>query len=247
MDLVKEVVPPSVINVVTGSGGEIGNALATNSGIAKMAFTGSTDTGARILKVYTAFRSHSKLSLRASHFSHCSLRADRSRFASRGGARKPHPILGPRVQAAAECITPTTLELGGKSPCIFFSSILDKDDALLDKAVEGAVMFAMNQGEVCTCQSRLLVQEDICDRFMERVVERTEAIKTGDPLDPETMMGAQVMEWWFYAPRHSPPHRPPPCCNPSHPTRRPNPITHPSASRLSIHVPQPPNGQPSLF
>merc|ERR1719262_1803430 len=84
------------------------------------------------------------------------------------------------------------MELGGKSPNIYFSSIADQDDALFDKAVEGAVMFALNQGEVCTCQSRLLVQEDIFDKFMERVVARTEAIKTGDPMDPNTMMGAQV-------------------------------------------------------
>merc|ERR1719262_1883653 len=84
------------------------------------------------------------------------------------------------------------MELGGKSPNIYFSSIADQDDALFDKAVEGAVLFALNQGEVCTCQSRLLVQEDIYDKFMERVIARTEAIQTGDPLDPNTMMGAQV-------------------------------------------------------
>jgi aldehyde dehydrogenase len=84
------------------------------------------------------------------------------------------------------------MELGGKAPNIVFSSVFDHDDAFLDKAVEGAVLFALNQGEVCTCQSRLLVQEDIFDRFMEKVVARTEAIRTGDPLDPKTMMGAQV-------------------------------------------------------
>jgi aldehyde dehydrogenase len=96
------------------------------------------------------------------------------------------------LKAAADSLIPTTLELGGKSPNIFFSSVCDADDEFFDKAVEGAVLFALNQGEVCTCQSRLLVQEDIFDKFMERVVARTEAIKTGDPLDPSVMMGAQV-------------------------------------------------------
>jgi aldehyde dehydrogenase len=96
------------------------------------------------------------------------------------------------LKEAAENMIPATLELGGKSPNIFFSSIADKDDELFDKAVEGAVLFALNQGEVCTCQSRLLIQEDIFDKFMERVVQRTEAIQTGDPFNPATMMGAQV-------------------------------------------------------
>jgi len=144
MELLSTVLPPGVVNVVSGFGGEAGEALATNKGIAKLGFTGSTATGKNIL------------------------------------------------HAAAESLIPTTLELGGKSPSLFFSSVLDKDDDFLDKAVEGAVLFALNQGEVCTCQSRLLVQEDIYDRFMEKVVARTEAIKTGDPLDEATMMGAQV-------------------------------------------------------
>eukprot|EP00941_MAST-03F_sp_MAST-3F-sp1_P003122 g3122.t1 len=96
------------------------------------------------------------------------------------------------LREAAENMIPATLELGGKSPNIFFDSIADEDDALFDKAVEGAVLFSFNQGEVCTCQSRLLVQENIFDKFMERVVQRTEAIVTGDPLDVNTMMGAQV-------------------------------------------------------
>jgi aldehyde dehydrogenase len=96
------------------------------------------------------------------------------------------------LKAAADSMIPTTLELGGKSPNIFFKSVCDADDAFLDKAVEGAVLFALNQGEVCTCQSRLLVHEDIYDQFIEKVIARTEAIKTGDPLDPSTMMGAQV-------------------------------------------------------
>merc|ERR1719272_2478267 len=113
MDLIKDVLPPGVINVVTGFGAEAGDALAKSKSINKLAFTGSTVTGQYIL------------------------------------------------QEAAESLIPVTLELGGKSPNIFFSSIMDEDDALLDKAVEGAVLFALNQGEVCTCQSRLLVQEDI--------------------------------------------------------------------------------------
>jgi len=144
MELIKDVLPPGVLNVVTGYGAEAGQALAESSGIAKIAFTGSTLTGTHVLK------------------------------------------------EAADNMIPATLELGGKSPNIFFSSICDEDDALFDKAVEGAVLFALNQGEVCTCQSRLLIQEDIYEKFMERVIARTEAIKTGDPLDPNTMMGAQV-------------------------------------------------------
>lgn len=96
------------------------------------------------------------------------------------------------MQYASENLIPVTMELGGKSPNIFFSSIADADDAFFDKCVEGAVMFALNQGEVCTCPSRILVQEDIYDRFMERVVQRTKDIKVGNPLDPTTMMGAQA-------------------------------------------------------
>jgi aldehyde dehydrogenase len=125
MELLQDVVPPGVINVVTGYGAEAGTALASHTGIAKIGFTGSTATGTYVLK------------------------------------------------AAADNLIPATMELGGKSPNIFFSSIADKDDALLDKAVEGAVMFALNQGEVCTCQSRLLIQEDIYDQFMEKVLNAT--------------------------------------------------------------------------
>lgn len=146
VDLIKDELPPGVLNVVSGFGAEAGDALAHSKGIHKLGFTGSTATGIAIAK------------------------------------------------AAAENLIPVTLELGGKSPNIFFSSVMDADDNFLDKAVEGAVLFALNQGEVCTCQSRLLVQEDIYDKFMERVVARTEAIKIGDPLDPSTMMGAQVSE-----------------------------------------------------
>ena len=96
------------------------------------------------------------------------------------------------MQYASKNITPVTLELGGKSPNIFFESIMDADDDFFDKAIEGAVMFALNQGEVCTCPSRILIQENIYDQFIERVIERTEAIKLGHPLDPQTMMGAQA-------------------------------------------------------
>lgn len=96
------------------------------------------------------------------------------------------------MQYASKNIIPVTLELGGKSPNIFFESIMDADDAFFDKCLEGVAMFALNQGEVCTCPSRILVQESIYDRFIERVIERVEAIKLGHPMDPETMMGAQA-------------------------------------------------------
>lgn len=96
------------------------------------------------------------------------------------------------MQYASKNIIPVTLELGGKSPNIFFESIMDADDAFFDKCLEGAAMFALNQGEVCTCPSRILVQESIYDKFIERVIERVEAIKLGHPLDPTTMMGAQA-------------------------------------------------------
>ncbi|NVK66021.1 MAG: aldehyde dehydrogenase [Flavobacteriales bacterium] len=96
------------------------------------------------------------------------------------------------MQYASKNIIPVTLELGGKSPNVFFESVMDHDDSFLDKAIEGAVLFAFNQGEVCTCPSRLLVQESIFEKFMERVVARTKAIKMGNPMDPDTMMGAQA-------------------------------------------------------
>ena len=96
------------------------------------------------------------------------------------------------MQYASQNIIPVTLELGGKSPNIFFEDIMDEDDAFLDKAVEGFVMFALNQGEVCTCPSRVLIQESIYDKFIERALARVEAIKIGNPLDPTVMMGAQA-------------------------------------------------------
>ena len=96
------------------------------------------------------------------------------------------------MQYASENLIPVTMELGGKSPNIFFKSVADADDAFFDKAIEGAVMFALNQGEVCTCPSRILVQEEIYSKFMDRVIQRTKAIKLGNPLDGTVMMGAQA-------------------------------------------------------
>jgi aldehyde dehydrogenase len=96
------------------------------------------------------------------------------------------------MQYASKNLNPVTMELGGKSPNVFFNSVMDEDDAFLDKAIEGAVLFAFNQGEVCTCPSRLLVQEGIYDAFMERVIARTNAIIQGNPYDVNTMLGAQA-------------------------------------------------------
>ncbi len=144
MELIEDILPAGVLNVVNGFGIEAGKPLATNPRINKIAFTGETTTGQLIM------------------------------------------------QYASKNIIPVTLELGGKSPNIFFESVMDQDDDFLNKAIEGAVLFAFNQGEVCTCPSRLLVQESIFDKFMEKVVERTKAIKMGNPMDPTTMMGAQA-------------------------------------------------------
>jgi aldehyde dehydrogenase len=144
MELIGDLIPPGVVNIVNGIGAEAGDALANSPRIAKVAFTGSSATGGKIMS------------------------------------------------AASKNMIPITLELGGKSPNIFFSSVMAKNDSFLDKCVEGAVMFALNQGEVCTCPSRMLVQEDIFDEFVARVVERTKAIKIGHPLDPSTMIGAQA-------------------------------------------------------
>ena len=144
IELIADLLPDGVVNIVNGFGAEAGNALATSDRIAKLAFTGSTATGKTILK------------------------------------------------AAADNLIPATVELGGKSPNVFFSDIMAKDDALLDKAVEGFVMFAFNQGEVCTCPSRALIQEDIYEPFIERCIERVKAIKQGDPRSADTMVGSQV-------------------------------------------------------
>ncbi|WP_438313649.1 aldehyde dehydrogenase [Sporosarcina sp. FA9] len=144
MELIEDLLPAGVVNVVNGYGLEAGKPLASSPRIGKIAFTGETTTGRLIM------------------------------------------------QYASQNTIPVTLELGGKSPNIFFEDIMDEDDALLDKAVEGFVMFALNQGEVCTCPSRALIQESIYDKFMERAIERVKAIKTGNPLDPTVMMGAQA-------------------------------------------------------
>ncbi len=144
MELIQDILPAGVLNVVTGFGPEAGKPLATSPRVNKVAFTGETTTGRLIM------------------------------------------------QYASENLVPVTMELGGKSPNIFFPSVADTDDEFFDKAIEGAVMFALNQGEVCTCPSRILVHESIADKFLARVVERTKAIKTGDPLDGSVMMGAQA-------------------------------------------------------
>lgn len=146
MELIQDILPPGVINVVNGAGGEIGEYLATSKRIAKVAFTGSTEVGRQIMGY------------------------------------------------ATQNIIPVTLELGGKSPNIFFADVMDKEDAYFDKALEGFALFAFNQGEVCTCPSRALVQESIYERFMERAIKRVESIRTGNPLDATTQMGAQVSE-----------------------------------------------------
>lgn len=144
MELIGDVLPPGVLNIVTGFGPEAGKALATSSRVAKVSFTGETTTGRMIM------------------------------------------------QYASENLVPVTMELGGKSPNIFMKSVADADDDFFDKCVEGAVMFALNQGEICTSPSRILVHEDIYDVFMEKVIERTNAIKMGHPLAEDTMMGAQA-------------------------------------------------------
>ncbi len=144
VEMIADLLPPGVLNVVQGFGLEAGKPLASNKRIAKIAFTGETTTGRLIM------------------------------------------------QYAAQNLIPVTLELGGKSPNIFFADVMEADDAFFDKALEGFAMFALNQGEVCTCPSRALVQESIYEKFMERAVKRVEAITQGNPLDPNTMIGAQA-------------------------------------------------------
>jgi aldehyde dehydrogenase len=144
LDLIGDLLPPGVLNVVNGFGLEAGKPLATSNRIAKVAFTGETTTGRLIM------------------------------------------------QYASQNLIPVTLELGGKSPNIFFPDVCAKDDSFLDKAIEGFVLFALNQGEVCTCPSRALIHESIYDRFMERALQRVAAIKQGNPLDKSTMIGAQA-------------------------------------------------------
>jgi aldehyde dehydrogenase len=145
-ELVADLLPPGVLNVVQGFGVEAGKPLASSDRIAKVAFTGETTTGRLIM------------------------------------------------QYASENIIPVTLELGGKSPNIFFEDVMREDDDFFDKCLEGFAMFALNQGEVCTCPSRALVQESIWDAFMEKAVDRVEKIQMGSPLESDTMMGAQASE-----------------------------------------------------
>ncbi|MBX9466739.1 MAG: aldehyde dehydrogenase family protein [Rhizobium sp.] len=144
IELVGDLLPPGVLNIVNGFGLEAGKPLATSPRIAKIAFTGETSTGRLIM------------------------------------------------QYASQNLIPVTLELGGKSPNIFFEDVMREDDDYLDKALEGFAMFALNQGEVCTCPSRALVHEKIYDRFMEKALKRVAAIRQGDPLDMSTMIGAQA-------------------------------------------------------
>ena len=143
-ELIGDLLPPGVLNIVSGFGLEAGKPLASSSRIAKIAFTGETTTGRLIM------------------------------------------------QYASQNLIPVTLELGGKSPNVFFADVAAEDDDFFDKALEGFTMFALNQGEVCTCPSRALVHQSIYDRFMERAVKRVQAIVQGNPLDPATMLGAQA-------------------------------------------------------
>ena len=149
VELIGDLLPPGVLNVVNGFGKEAGEALATSKRIAKIAFTGSTPVGAHILK------------------------------------------------CAAENIIPSTVELGGKSPNIFFNDVMNFEDSYLSKCVEGVVLAFFNQGEVCTCPSRLLIQEDIYEAFIAKVIARTQQIKRGNPLDTEVMVGAQASQQQF--------------------------------------------------
>jgi aldehyde dehydrogenase len=144
MELIADILPSGVVNVVQGFGVEAGKPLASSPRIRKIAFTGETTTGRLIM------------------------------------------------QYASENLIPVTLELGGKSPNIFFADVMEADDDFFDKTLEGFTMFALNQGEVCTCPSRALVQESIYDRFMERALDRVKKIVEGNPLEPATMLGAQA-------------------------------------------------------
>ncbi|WP_066342120.1 aldehyde dehydrogenase [Azohydromonas lata] len=146
MEVIGDLLPPGVLNVVNGFGVEAGKPLASSKRISKIAFTGETGTGRLIM------------------------------------------------QYASQNLIPVTLELGGKSPNIFFADVMEKDDAFFDKALEGFAMFALNQGEVCTCPSRALVHESIYDAFIERAIKRVAAIKAGNPLDKSTMIGAQASD-----------------------------------------------------
>ncbi|GAB1624065.1 aldehyde dehydrogenase [Agarivorans albus] len=144
MELIEDLIPKGVVNIVNGFGEEAGQALAISPRIAKLAFTGSTEIGQHILK------------------------------------------------CAADSLIPSTVELGGKSPNVIFADVMDHEDEYLDKVIEGLLLAFFNQGEVCTCPSRALIQESIYDKFMQRVLERVKTIKQGDPLDVNTQVGAQV-------------------------------------------------------
>jgi aldehyde dehydrogenase len=144
IEMIADLLPPGVVNIVEGFGLEAGKPLASSRRIAKIAFTGETTTGRLIM------------------------------------------------QYASQNLIPVTLELGGKSPNVFFADVAAHDDDFFDKAIEGFVMFALNQGEVCTCPSRALIAESIYDRFMDRALARVKSVKQGNPLDPSTMIGAQA-------------------------------------------------------
>ena len=149
MEVIADLLPAGVVNVVNGYGKEAGQALATSTRIAKIAFTGSTPVGSHIMK------------------------------------------------CAADNIIPSSVELGGKSPNIFFADVMEQEEDFISKCIEGAVLAFFNQGEVCTCPSRLLIQESIYDEFMAKVIARTKQIKRGNPLDTETMVGAQASKQQF--------------------------------------------------
>jgi aldehyde dehydrogenase len=149
MEIIGDLLPEGVLNIVNGYGEEAGQALASSKRIAKIAFTGSTPVGSHILK------------------------------------------------CAAENIIPSTVELGGKSPNIYFSDIMKAEPEFISKAVEGLVLAFFNQGEVCTCPSRALIQEDMYDEFMAMVLERTKTIKRGNPLDTDVQVGAQASREQF--------------------------------------------------
>jgi aldehyde dehydrogenase len=149
MEVMGDLLPPGVLNIVNGFGREAGEALATSKRIAKIAFTGSTPVGSHIMK------------------------------------------------AAAENIIPSTVELGGKSPNIFFEDIMNQEEDYITKCAEGLVLAFFNQGEVCTCPSRALIQESIYDEFMAIVLERAKNIKRGNPLDTEVQVGAQASKQQF--------------------------------------------------
>ena len=149
MEVIADLLPAGVLNIVNGYGKEAGQALATSTRIAKIAFTGSTPVGSQIM------------------------------------------------QAAAENIIPSTVELGGKSPNVFFADVMEQEDEFISKCIEGAILAFFNQGEVCTCPSRLLIQESIYDAFIAKIIERAKQIKRGNPLDTETMVGAQASKQQF--------------------------------------------------